>query len=913
MMAAAFGRGRRFLVPEVIQTSSMDCGPAALSALLEGWRVPVSYGRLREACQTDTDGTSIDRLEELARQLGLDAEQVMMPVDHLFMGASDDQPGIVIVRLPMGALHFVVYWRTHGDVAQIMDPARGRQLRPVSTLIDDLFVHTQAVPVPQLLEWLSTDGFRRPLRLRMAELNVTPAQIEDLLRRVDAQGGWRPVARLDAAIRLTKAMMQAGAVRRGHESHNLIHALMADDHADVEIPDTYWSMQRAPDQTAATDSEEELVMLRGTVAVLTYGRLRETAQQRSQRMAAIPTDLRHALNEPRPRPFATLFSQLPRPDRAVLVLVALGVMAGSALQLGLDVLFRGTLHLTWYMRTPLHRLAGFALALFCVFCVCGITLSLLLNTTRLGRHIEVRLRATLLEKLPKLNERYFHSRPVSDMAERAHSLLRVRQFLSIGQEALRMLTTTALMTLALLYLLPGERGLIAALFALMMSLPFLLQPWLVELDLRVRTYAGTLSRVFLDTLVGLVPIRTHSGERAMASQFEEYLADWARVRLRWLRAQVSAQGLQLTLGYGLLLWLVARYLGQGGSAAGLLLLVYWAMALPAAGMDFAALVQQYPDVRSVTLRLLEPLGAPTESEQPTDVPKPRGEGPADLILLGVTVVMAGRRVLQDLTLDLPAGLHVAIVGTSGAGKSTLISTLLGMHRISEGQVLLDGDAVSQADLVRLRPQVAWVDPDVSLWNRSLFDNLHNGHPDAGAAAISRAVSLADLSGVMARLPQGMATQLGEGGRLLSGGEGQRTRIGRALLQPPPRLVLLDEPLRGLERAQRLDLLQRLRRHFAGTTLLYVSHDISSTLSFAKVAVVEEGRVVEAGPPAVLKAKRGSRYAAMLREEETLRRDLWAGGEWQYLEVREGQVVAGQPPSSKEEEPVAGAGSGGAGG
>src|SRR6185295_16127729 len=80
---AAGSRARRFLAPEVIQTSAMDCGPAALKCLLEGFGVSVSYGRLREACQTSVDGTSIDTLETLAQSLGLDAEQVMMPVDHL--------------------------------------------------------------------------------------------------------------------------------------------------------------------------------------------------------------------------------------------------------------------------------------------------------------------------------------------------------------------------------------------------------------------------------------------------------------------------------------------------------------------------------------------------------------------------------------------------------------------------------------------------------------------------------------------------------------------------------------------------------------------------------------------------------------------------------------------------------------
>ena len=78
------GSTQRFFAPEVIQTSAMDCGPAALKCLLEGFGIPVSYGRLREACQTDVDGTSLDTVEDIALQLGLQVEQVMMPVDHLF-------------------------------------------------------------------------------------------------------------------------------------------------------------------------------------------------------------------------------------------------------------------------------------------------------------------------------------------------------------------------------------------------------------------------------------------------------------------------------------------------------------------------------------------------------------------------------------------------------------------------------------------------------------------------------------------------------------------------------------------------------------------------------------------------------------------------------------------------------------
>src|SRR5512144_61959 len=116
---------RRWIVPEVIQSSAMDCGPASLKCLLEGFHIPVSYGRLREACQTDVDGTSIDTLEETAVQLGLDAEQIMIPVDHLFLPQAQilpALPALIVVRLASGNNHFVVAWNQRGPFVQVMDP-----------------------------------------------------------------------------------------------------------------------------------------------------------------------------------------------------------------------------------------------------------------------------------------------------------------------------------------------------------------------------------------------------------------------------------------------------------------------------------------------------------------------------------------------------------------------------------------------------------------------------------------------------------------------------------------------------------------------------------------------------------------------------------------------------------------------
>src|SRR5947209_13322412 len=98
MMANATRGGRRLFAAEIVQTSAMDCGPAALKCLLEGFRIPVSYGRLREACQTDVDGTSIDTIEVVANELGIEAEQIMITVDHVLPEAAQSLPALAVVE-----------------------------------------------------------------------------------------------------------------------------------------------------------------------------------------------------------------------------------------------------------------------------------------------------------------------------------------------------------------------------------------------------------------------------------------------------------------------------------------------------------------------------------------------------------------------------------------------------------------------------------------------------------------------------------------------------------------------------------------------------------------------------------------------------------------------------------------------
>ena len=130
----------------------------------------------------------------------------------------------------------------------------------------------------------------------------------------------------------------------------------------------------------------------------------------------------------------------------------------------------------------------------------------------------------------------------------------------------------------------------------------------------------------------------------------------------------------------------------------------------------------------------------------------------------------------------------------------------------------------------------------------MLSNLSYGTHVEGALPIGRVSAWADLQAVLPTLPDGFQTPLGEGGALLSGGEGQRVRLGRAMLRPGVRLVILDEAFRGLDREHRRTLLSRARQWWPGVTMLCITHDMDCTRDFDQVVVLDNGRIVEQGAP-----------------------------------------------------------------
>ena len=204
-----------------------------------------------------------------------------------------------------------------------------------------------------------------------------------------------------------------------------------------------------------------------------------------------------------------------------------------------------------------------------------------------------------------------------------------------------------------------------------------------------------------------------------------------------------------------------------------------------------------------------------------------------------------RPTIESLTLDIPAGKTVALVGASGAGKSTILNLILRFYDVDEGALKIDGQDIREVTLSSLRGSIALVSQDIDLFDDSVRANIGYGRSDAGDAAIIEAAKSAAAHDFITALSEGYDTVIGPSGHTLSGGQRQRLGIARAMVKDAP-ILLLDEATSALDSEAEQKIQQALKRLMHGRTTVVIAHRLSTIVGADLIAVMDKGRIVEKG-------------------------------------------------------------------
>ena len=329
--------------------------------------------------------------------------------------------------------------------------------------------------------------------------------------------------------------------------------------------------------------------------------------------------------------------------------------------------------------------------------------------------------------------------------------------------------------------------------------------------------------------------------------------------IRLVHAILTAVLTAGVVGWGILLW-------QNGHASvgDLVLVTALAFGILHGTRDLAvALV----DLTQHIARLDEAIGTLLVPHAMPDRPnaRPLAAGPGDVVFEHATFAYPGRApVLKDFNLEIEPGQRVGLVGYSGAGKSTVLALLQRFYDVGEGSIRIDGQDIRDVTQDSLRTVMAIVPQDISLFHRSVMDNIRYARPDASEEDVLAAAEMAHCREFIEALPDGFNTMVGDRGVKLSGGQRQRLAIARALLKDAP-ILLLDEATSALDTESEQAIQEALDRLMAGRTVIAIAHRLSTLQSFDRIIVMDKGRIVDDGAPSILAARPGP-YRALLRKQ-----------------------------------------------
>ncbi|MET0878719.1 MAG: ABC transporter ATP-binding protein [Tardiphaga sp.] len=329
-------------------------------------------------------------------------------------------------------------------------------------------------------------------------------------------------------------------------------------------------------------------------------------------------------------------------------------------------------------------------------------------------------------------------------------------------------------------------------------------------------------------------------------------------KLRLLHAVVT-----IVLTIALLAWAITLWQQGAATTGDVVLVCTLGLSILSATRDLAvALV----DVTQHVARLTEAIATLLLPHELKDHPEAE-----PLIRSGAAVAFnnvafhypGGGQVFEKFSLRIQAGQRVGLVGQSGGGKSSMFALLQRFYDIQRGSITIDGQDISRVTQQSLREAISVVPQDISLFHRSIMENIRYGRPNASDDEVLRA-AIAARCDFIEDLPEGMATIVGDRGSKVSGGQRQRIAIARAFLKDAP-ILLLDEATAALDSESEEAIREALSRLMRGRTVIAIAHRLATLRNFDRVVVLQGGRIIEDGPPEILVQGKGPYRELVARE------------------------------------------------
>lgn len=352
--------------------------------------------------------------------------------------------------------------------------------------------------------------------------------------------------------------------------------------------------------------------------------------------------------------------------------------------------------------------------------------------------------------------------------------------------------------------------------------------------------------------------------RRLDATIDREMAARRRSLLYLEKLRLFHAGVTVLLTIALLAWAIALWQNGAATAGDVVLVCTLGLSILHATRDLAvALV----DVTQHLARLSEALATLLIPHRLRDHPEA-----TSLVRSGASVAFENiafaypdaRRVFTDFSLRIEPGQRVGLIGQSGCGKSTLFMLLQRFYDLQGGRILIGGQDVARVTQESLRAAIAVVPQDISLFHRSVMENIRYGRPEASDADVHEAIVASNCASFIENLPEGAATMVGDRGVKLSPGQRQRIGIARAFLKDAP-ILLLDEATSALDSESEEAVREALDRLMGGRSVIAIAHRLSSLRSFDRIVVLQAGTVCEDGPPNVLMKRKGV-YGNLVRRE-----------------------------------------------